>query len=95
MWFGQRLELERLADQCEYFGVVERAAKELRSAPRGSEEHIGAAMRFVIPMKPLESPVDQLAVSGIEPWLRAIIVAPFWVRRRTPGGLDAIPERTG
>ena len=56
---------------------------------------LGAAMRFVFPMKPLESPADQLAVSGIEPWLRAIIVAPFWVRRRMPSGLDAIPERTG
>lgn len=33
---------------------------------------LGAAMRLLIPMKPLESPADQLAVSGIEPWLRAI-----------------------
>lgn len=26
---------------------------------------------------------------------RKRIVAPFWVRRRTPDGLEAIPERTG
>ena len=33
---------------------------------------LGAAMRFVLPMKPLESPADQLAVSGVELWLRAL-----------------------